>query len=111
MHTQLTAIERTAKNNPQKIWSVPKAMTVVQNMKDDSETNLKLIKKLITDRMAEAEAKGEALDYDKIEAIIEADVDSDGKTPAKSTDNSNDLAVALQAMFGKGGRSRQGQGQ
>ena len=77
-------------------------MAVIQNMKDDSET--KLLKKLVTNWIAEAEPKDEALDYDKVEAIIEAYVDGDDKTLSKLADNSNDLAMALQAMFGKGRR-------
>ena len=58
MRAQLTAIKRAAKNDPD--LGRFKAMTVVQNMKDDSET--KLLKKLVTNWMAEAEPKDEALD-------------------------------------------------
>ena len=70
MRAKLTQIE---KFDAQKIWDVMKTTTVVQNLKDDAET--KLTKKLISNRMAEAEIEGKTLSYDQIESIVENDQD------------------------------------
>ena len=85
MRAKLAQIE---KYQPNLIWDVMKTTAVVLNLKDDPET--KLTKKLVTNRMAEAETEGKTLTYDQIESIIENDQADD--------DESSSMARAMAAQ-------------
>ena len=61
-------IERVAVNDTDKIWRIMKCTALIQNLEDTPDT--KLTKKLVTNRMAEAEANKKPLEYDAIESIM-----------------------------------------
>ena len=54
MKAAVTKIESIAKNDFEKIWRIVKGTALSQNLKDTPEMNL--TKKLVSNRMAEAEA-------------------------------------------------------
>ena len=86
-----------------------KSTAVVQNLRDDPDTEL--TKKLVSNRMAEAETDGKTLQYDQIESIIENDqAEADEKTPKPRKDDTPDLAMWIKGG-GRGGRSQRQVGQ
>ena len=91
MKAKLAAID---KYPAEKIWEIMKSTTVVQNLRDDADTEL--TKKLVSSRMAEAETDGKTLPYDQIESIIEHDqAEADEKTPKPRKDDTPDLAMCI----------------
>jgi hypothetical protein len=100
MRAKVAEIEKVAENDAQKIWRIIKNTTLVQNLKDtDGGT---LTKKLVTNRMAEAEAESKPLSYAQVEGIIEND--TDGEVPKPSQPKKPDKDEPDLAMFTKGGR-------
>ena len=102
-------IERVAANDTDKIWRIMKCTALIQNLEDTPDT--KLTKKLVTNRMAEAEANKKPLEYDAIESIIEQDAieDDKGVKTKKKADESADLL--LYAGKGKDTQGQWGKGQ
>ena len=92
---KVTEIEKVAEGDAQKIWRIIKNTTLVQNLKDtDGGT---LTKKLVTNRMAEAEAENKPLSYAQVEGIIEND--TDGEVPKPSQPKKPDKDEPDLAMF------------
>ena len=103
MKAKLAAID---KYPAEKIWEIMKSTTVVQNLRDDPDTEI--TKKLVSNRMAEAETDGKTLPYEQIESIIENDqAEADEKTTKPRKDDTPDLAM----WFKGGGRGGRSQGQ
>mgnify|MGYP000685133797 CR=1 FL=1 len=91
MKAKLAAID---KYPAEKIWEIMKSTTVVQNLRDDPDTEI--TKKLVSNRMAEAETDGKTLPYEQIESIIENDqAEADEKTPKPRKDDTSDLASSF----------------
>ena len=111
MRAKITKIEAVATDKA-KIWDVMKATTLIQNLADNEDT--KLTKKLVHNRMAEAEQAGAPLSYDQIEAIIENDGD-DGddeaqKKQTKKPSDPPDIVMYVDKGKGKGKGKWQGKG-
>ena len=106
MRAKLSQIE---KYPAQQLWDVMKTSAVVIGLKNDPET--KLTKKLVTNRMAEAETEGKTLTYDQVEGIIENDQGDEEEKPKKpkKPDTDTDLAMWLN-KGGKGGGKGLGKG-
>ena len=78
------------------------ARALVQNLRHDEEG--KLTKKLLNNRMAEAEADGKTLDYEKIESIIANDADNDEPAKAPKKPKSQPQPQDDLALLFKGGK-------
>ena len=98
MKAKLAAIDKYPAN---KIREIVKSTAVVQNLRDDPDTEI--TKKLVSNRMAEAETDGKTLPYEQIESIIENDqAEADEKTPEPRKDDTPDLAMWIKGG-GRGG--------
>ena len=113
MKSKVTEIERVANGDGARIWRVLQCTALVQNLRHDEEG--KLTKKLLNNRMAEAEADGKTLDYEKIESIIANDADNTDE-PAKpkkpKPQPQDDLALLFKGgkHGGRGGGKWSGKG-
>ena len=91
----MTQIEKVAGNDATKIWRIIKSVALVENMSAEAD----ITKKLVFARMAEAEAQGNPLSYDTIEAIIEKDtVSADSKASDRAAQRQRHGALAQHSL-------------
>ena len=108
MRALVAEIERNAGNDFKKIWDTLKSTALVCNLRDDPEG--KLVKKLVHNRMAEAESQGHPLKFEDVESIIDNDADNAEEKPKKK--ETSDLVMPFQDKgFGRGkGKDKGGYG-
>jgi hypothetical protein len=107
MRALVMEIERNAGHDTKKIWECLKSTALVYNLRDDTEG--KLAKKLVHNRLAEAESQGNPLKFEDVESIIDNDADNAEEKPKKK--EPSDLVMPMQDKgFGRGGKGKDNYG-